>query len=142
VLSNIFPVQSHGVLDSNVSDVDDGQMLAHALSNISEQYRVQRRTTFVNEYPRRNTDQTLSIGDSDNPNHLLGAFPCLFPYASGGFEVQRPRPVSYEAHAQWTMRYGDRRYHKDLHFMFQVFGVIQKRQMCKQAVLQVNIFIF
>ncbi|KAG1858776.1 hypothetical protein DFJ58DRAFT_840361 [Suillus subalutaceus] len=121
-------VQSHVLLDSNVSDVDDEQLLAHTLCNISEQYRIQRGSTFVNEYPHRNADQTLSIGDSANPNHLLGAFPCLFPYAAGGFEIQRPRPVTYEAHAQWAMCYADRRYRKDLHFMFQVFSVIQKRQ--------------
>jgi hypothetical protein len=135
----VFPIQSHGVLDSNVSEIDDEQILAHALANMSEQYCVQRGTTFVNEYARRNDDQTLSIGEPDNPNHLLGAFPCLFPYAAGGFEVQRPCQLSYEAHAQWAMRYADRRFRKDFHFMFQVFGVIQKRQVCRQAVLQVSI---
>ncbi|KAG1776521.1 hypothetical protein EV702DRAFT_1198218 [Suillus placidus] len=138
VPSNVFPIQSHGVLDSNVSEVDDEQILALALANLSEQYSVQCGNTFVNEYPRRNIDHTLSIGDPDNPNHLLGAFPCLFPYGAGGFEVQRPHQLSYEAHAQWAMRYADRRFCKDLHFMFQVFGVIQKRQVCRQAVLQVK----
>lgn len=141
VPSNVFPIQSHGVLDSNVSEVDDEQILAHALANLSGQYSVQRGTTFVNEYPRRNIDDTLSIGEPDNPNHLLGAFPCLFPYAAGGFEVQRPHQLSYEAHAQWAVCYADRRFHKDLHFMFQVFGVIQKCQVCRQAIFQVRIFV-
>ncbi|KIK32555.1 hypothetical protein CY34DRAFT_110924 [Suillus luteus UH-Slu-Lm8-n1] len=124
-------ITSHGILDSNVSDIDDEQILAHALSNMTEKYSIQRGSTFVNEYPRLSADKTFGIGDSDNPNHLLGAFPYLFPYAAGGFEVQRPRPISYEAHAQWAMRYADRRYRKDFQFMFQVFGVIQKRQVKK-----------
>jgi hypothetical protein len=36
------------------------------------------------------------------------------------------------------MKYADKHFCKDLHFMFQVFGVIQKRQVCKSAVLQVR----
>ncbi|KAG1743672.1 uncharacterized protein EDB91DRAFT_1247163 [Suillus paluster] len=88
VQSNVFPMQSHGVLDSNVSEVDDNQLFAHALSNMSEQYTVQRGNSFINEYPQQCDDQSLSIGDSDNPNHLLRAFPYLFPYATGGFEVE------------------------------------------------------
>jgi hypothetical protein len=109
---------------------------------MTEKYSIQRGSTFVNEYPHRSADKTFGIGNSDNPNHLLGAFLYLFPYAAGGFEVQRPRPISYEAHAQWAMRYADRRYRKDFQFMCQVFGVIQKRQVCRQAVLQVSILIF
>jgi hypothetical protein len=62
----------------------------------------------------------------------------LFPYGLGGFEVSRPRPVSYEAHAKWAMQYADKRFRKDFHFMFQVFGVIQKRQVCRSAILQVQ----
>ncbi|KAG1779208.1 hypothetical protein EV702DRAFT_1195708 [Suillus placidus] len=136
--SDIFPVQCHGVLDSAVAGVDDNQVFAHALANTAECYTVQHRNTFVNEYPRRDEDQSLSIGDAENPNHLLGAFPCLFPYAAGGFEVQRHRAVPYKIHAQWAMRYADRHFRKDMHFMFEVFGVIQKRQVCRQAVLQVK----
>jgi hypothetical protein len=36
------------------------------------------------------------------------------------------------------MKYADRRFRKDFHFMFQVFGVIQKRQICQSTVLQVQ----
>ncbi|KAG1778009.1 hypothetical protein EV702DRAFT_1196809 [Suillus placidus] len=88
IASDIFPVQCHGVLDSAVAGVDDNQVFAHALANTAERYMVRRGNTFVNEYPRQDEDQSLSIGDAENPNHLLGAFPCLFPYAAGGFEVQ------------------------------------------------------
>ncbi|KAH9033810.1 hypothetical protein EDB85DRAFT_1816708, partial [Lactarius pseudohatsudake] len=77
-----------------------------------------------------------------NPNHLLGSFPCLFPYGLGGFEVDRPRKVSYQAHARRVLRYADKRFRKDLHFIFQVFGVIQKRQVCAAATLQMSKTIF
>lgn len=142
VESNVLPLQSHGVLDSEAADVSNNQVLAHAFANTSasaeERYTVKFGSDFVNEYPRRNAHGEDTAGDLDNPNHLLGAFPCLFPYGMGGFEVNRPRPISYENHAKWAMRYADKRFRKDLHFMFQLFGVIQKRQVCRAAVLQVQ----
>jgi len=57
-------------------------------------------------------------------------FHCLFPYGLGEFEVLQSCPVSYEAHAKWAMQYSDKHFHKDFHFMFQVFGVIWKCQVC------------
>jgi hypothetical protein len=123
-------------------------MLANALGNTSniankeDPYVVQHGSNFVNEYPRVDAHGIQYAGSTDNPNHLLGAFPCLFPYGFGGFEIQRPRIISYEAHAKWAMKYADKRFRKDLHFMFQVFGVIQKRQVCRSAVLQVHKKIF
>ncbi|KAK0209650.1 hypothetical protein IW262DRAFT_1302105 [Armillaria fumosa] len=75
---------------------------------------------------------------SSNPNHLLSAFPVLIPYGIGGFETPRKVEVPYEVHAQWAMLYGDQRFRKDLHFIFQVFGVMQKRNICRSAVLQMH----
>jgi hypothetical protein len=138
----VIPLQAHGVLDPNVSHISDEQMLAHALKNAShtvdEHYAVKHGSSFVNEYGRKDDAGALFIGEHDNPNHLLGAFPCLFPYGMGGFEVQRPHPLSYELHARWSMRYADRRFRMDIQFMFQVFGVLQKRQVCRSAVLQIK----
>lgn len=117
-------------------------MLVNAFANTSrthsENYIVQHGGSFVNEYARTTASGDRYAGSAEDPNHLLGAFPCLFPYGLGGFEVQRPRRISYEAQAKWSMRYADRRFRKDFHFMFQVFGVIQKRQVCRSAVLQVQ----
>ena len=56
----------------------------------------------------------------------------------GGYEVNRPTPVSYEAHTRWSLRYNDKRFRKDHHFMFQVFGVLQKHQLCAAAALQIS----
>ncbi|KAH9009265.1 hypothetical protein EDB84DRAFT_1280573, partial [Lactarius hengduanensis] len=62
------------------------------------------------------------------------SFPCLFPYGEGGFEVNRKIAVSYDAHAWWAIRYEDKRFRQD-HFIFQIFGVLRKRQLCAAAVL-------
>ena len=85
-------------------------MMAHALANSSNSERmkafaVKRGTQFVNE--DEFTDELFNGGTSD-PNHLYGAFPRLFPYGQGGFEVAWPRKVPYKTHAQWALEYQDR----------------------------------
>lgn len=131
-------------MDVNGSRVSETDMMAHALANASDHERlkafaVKRGTQFVNEYARRDdlTEEFINGGTS-NPNHLYGAFPKLFPYGEGGFEVARPRKVAYETHVRWALEYQDRRFRKDLHFIFQVFGVIQKRKVCSSAKLQID----
>jgi hypothetical protein len=68
----------------------------------------------------------------------MGAFPVLYPYTEGGIETDRPIPVSYAEHARWALQYWDKRFRTDLHFVFQVFGVLQKRQVCNSAGLQIK----
>ena len=124
------------------NDIQDNEVLAHALRNVNhsekeEAWVVRRGNKFVHEYGCCDARGIHSDGDSDNPNHLLGSFPCPFPYGFGGFKVDRLRSVSYEAHAQWCLRYNDKHFRTDLHFMFQVFGVLQKQHLCSSAVLQI-----
>ena len=138
-----IPLHSLGVVDVAANDVPENELLAHALANVArddkaEGWAVKRSSDFVNEYPRKTSDGILSEGSAENPNHLLGSFPCLFPYGMGGYEVQRAVKVTYESHARWSLRYEDKRFRKDLHFMFQTFGVLQKRQLCASACLQVS----
>lgn len=78
-------------------------------------------------------------GSLDDPNHLLGTFPYLFPYGAGGFEVKRRKKVSYQEHAKWALRYHDGRFAKNITFIAQVFNVIQKREVCKAAEIQVRL---
>lgn len=125
------------------NDVPDNEVLANALLNVSrsdktEGWAVKRSGDFVNEYPRLNDDGAHFARSTENPNHLLGSFPCLFPFGVGGFEVERPLKVSYESHTRWALRYEDRQFRKDHHFIFQVFGVIQKQQLCGSAALQIS----
>ena len=140
---DIVPLQSLGVVDVAGNGVEENEVLSHAFANVSlsdraEGWAIKRSSDFVNEYPRRTTDGSLSAGTPDDPNHLLGSFPYLFPYGLGGFEVDRPNPVSYEAHSRWALRYSDKRFREDHFFMFQIFGVLQKRQICAAATLQIS----
>jgi hypothetical protein len=92
----------------------------------------------VNEYACQNGEGDHFEGTPENPNHLLGSFPCLFPYGHGGFETNQPHKVTYDNHARWAVRYDDKQFCQDLHFIFQVFGVIQKQQLCAAVVLQIS----
>ncbi|KAJ3910827.1 hypothetical protein F5877DRAFT_55877, partial [Lentinula edodes] len=97
---------------------------------------------FVNTYGRKNEHGGATWGTIENPNHLLGCFPHLFPYGKGGFEMERPHEVSYAAHAKWALQYVDRRFRLDHQFIFQVFGVIQRREICSKASLRISRFQF
>lgn len=143
-----MPIQSTGVVDIEGEDILSSQLMAHALNNSAKQdsshgdhedYIIRRGSAFVNEYPRLNKETGERCdGGPTNPNHLLGAFPTLFPYGRGGFETKRDTEVPYEKHAKWTMRYHDRRFRMDPQFPFQIFGVIQKREICRKTDLQMT----
>lgn len=140
----VFTLQSLGVIDVTGASIPDKDILAHALANASKPersrgYAVKRGSDFVNEYGRRDPETSeFTDGGTTDPNHLYGSFPTKFPFACGGLEVKRPRKVSYEAHVRWALQYQDKRFRLDLQFMFQVFGVIQKRQVCRSAELQIK----
>jgi hypothetical protein len=98
------PLHALGVVDVAANDVPDNELLANALRNVSRADRaggwaVKRSSDFVNEYARTDPDGVRSEGSSANPNHLLGSFPCLFPYGLSGFEVNRLITIPYEVHA-------------------------------------------
>ncbi|KAF7332332.1 ATP-dependent DNA helicase [Mycena kentingensis (nom. inval.)] len=143
----IIPIRANGVVDVGADAVTDLDLFGHGAENLvpafappeeQEWYRVRRGDTFVNEYARLDKNGERFDGGPGNPNLLLGAFPTLFPYGRGGIEVQRNRKVTFEAHVRWALQYDDRRFRKDLHFVFLVFGVYQKRQVCRASVLQIK----
>lgn len=101
------------------------------------EFLYQHGSQYVNEYPRRDERGLKFRGEEDNPNHLLGAFPYLFPYGMGGFEITRKHNVSYAQHANWALRYHDGRFAKNTTFMSQAFNVLQKREVCHASELQV-----
>jgi hypothetical protein len=145
----MFCIQENAVVDTQGHDIADHLLLASAITNTADQQStlassadniIHRGKSFVKEYPRRDADGVLTINENDNPNHLLGAFPYLFPYGRGGFETNRPYPVSYSDHAKWAIRYADKRFVKNMAFLSQIFGVQQKRMVCKAAELQVCLF--
>ncbi|KAF7317187.1 ATP-dependent DNA helicase [Mycena chlorophos] len=138
----VFPLQAHGCVDLDGEGISDAALFHNAAVNLlsAPQQRdsaVRPGNQYVNEYPRtegkRRTD-----GGAANPNHMLGTFPFLFPCGVGGLEVDREDTVTYEAHIRWALQYDDGRFRKDLHFVFQGFGVVLKRNVGQAAVLQIK----
>lgn len=89
-------------MDLSGTDINEHEALANAMRNLTrsgEENYVVRRGGFVNEYPRVDENGHLGMGDVEHPNYFLGAFPCLFPYGRGGFEIERRRKLSYAEHA-------------------------------------------
>lgn len=119
------------------------EVLAHALANTSQEdvqagFAVKRGSEFVNEYPRQDEDGSWFDGGPENPNHMLGAYPTLWPRGMGGIETSRPINVPYNIHVRSLLQQPDKGFRKDNSFIFQAFGVLQKRQVCTSAALQVQ----
>ncbi|KAF7301576.1 ATP-dependent DNA helicase [Mycena indigotica] len=125
----VFPLQTHGVLDIGGDNIPDDTLFSHAVENAKHL----STNTLASTKNHERFD-----GGATNPNHLLGAFPMLFPYGYGGFEVDRERKVTYEEHVKWALQYHDLRFRKHTSFAFQAFGVLLKRQVCRSAKLQMD----
>lgn len=134
------------MVDVDGIEITDSELMAHALSNAIEEehhipgdeFTIRRGSAFVNEYARIDPKtKQRNDGGPSNPNHLLGCFPTLFPYGQGGIETVEDG-LPYETHIHWAMEYADKRFRKDFQFPFQVFGVIQKREVCRSAKIQMG----
>ncbi|KAJ7101428.1 hypothetical protein B0H15DRAFT_943753 [Mycena belliarum] len=138
-----FPLQAMGVVDAHAEAVPDNDLFAHAFANVAEgrvykDFAIRKSSAFVNEYPRLDDQNQRFDGGPDNPNLMLGAFPVLFPYGQGGIEVGRSIVVPYESHVRWALQYDDAHFRMDLYFIFQAFGVLQKRQVCRSSGIQIK----
>nr|GAT45226.1 predicted protein [Mycena chlorophos] len=144
----VFALQPHGTIDVAADSVSDTQLFSAAVDNMLpppiRRYKVRPGSQFVSEYPRtiNNDDidrpEQRTTGGPGNANHLLGCFPVLFPYGAGGVEVDRVSAIPYEQHIRWALQYDDGRFRKDFYFMFQAFGVLQKRLLARSSSLQVR----
>ena len=131
------------MVDATGSDISDKELMTHALgrlsmSDLNTGQAVKHGSEFVNEYPRKDQDGHDFAGTIDDPNIWLASFPTLFPYGMGGIETARDRRVSLSLHVKWALEYHDRRFRNHLQFMFQAFGILQKRQIARSTSLQIT----
>ncbi|KAF7320708.1 ATP-dependent DNA helicase [Mycena chlorophos] len=138
----VIPLQAHGSVDLNGEALTDGELFMHAVDNLhpgqkKRDYAVRKGSGLINEYPRVKDGQRF-VGEPGDANHILGAFPCLFPYGLGGFEVDRDINVTYEAHAKWALCYDDGRFRRDIYCIFLLFNVISRRRVARSASMQIN----
>ncbi|KAF7294856.1 ATP-dependent DNA helicase [Mycena indigotica] len=141
--AQVFPLQIHGVVDVGGENIPDATLFAHAVenaipANFAQDYGIRKGNAFVNEFARYDENKERFDGGPANPNHLLGAFPILFPYGYGGLEVDRKIKVTYEEHVRWALQHASGRFRRHTSFIFQVFGVLWKRQVCRSASLHID----
>ncbi|SJL04870.1 uncharacterized protein ARMOST_08241 [Armillaria ostoyae] len=132
VVSKDINLQFHGVVDANGNEIIDEDLRDHVLVNST----LPPDSASFSEECFKSDDRLRMDREPSNLNHLLGAFLVLFPFGFGGFETSWYVNVPYEVHARWVLMYADRHFHQDLHFVFQVFDVMQKWNICQSSVLQ------
>ena len=139
----MIPLQSLGVVDAGATHVGETEIMAHALANASaiemqDAQLIKRSSEFVNEYGRVNDNDEFTTGGTENPNHMMGTFVILWPYGMGGIETKRPTKVPYDVHVRALIQRQGKQFRLHHNFIFQAFGVLQKRQLCRSACLQVQ----
>jgi hypothetical protein len=130
--AQVVPLQALG--DIGATSVGDNEILAHALANMSSKalesaYTVKWSGQFVNEYLQIDATGQCTGEGPDDPNDFLGEFPTLYCYGKGGPEVNRPIDVPYNVHIRAALQHYNKRFTLHLQFIFQAFGILQKRQI-------------
>lgn len=75
---------------------------------------------------------------ANEDNFFEKAFPCLFPYGTGGIEACRRVAVGFASHIRWALQHHDRRFRKHETFPFVSFGIVQRRQALGSARVQMK----
>ena len=138
----LIPLNALGIVDVVGSKISDKQLLSLAMANLSQDelnsgQAVKCSSDFVNEYPQKDDKDTEYAGTFEDPNIWLASFLTFFPYGEGGIESSQPRKLSMLSHVRWALQYHDKWFWNHLHFMFQAFGVLQKRQVASSTGLQI-----
>jgi hypothetical protein len=78
------------------------------------------------------------LRDFNEPDTLMKAHPLLFPYGRGGFVEVGEGGMKFIDRARWSLQYGDKRFRRHRSFLFEVFAIEQKRQVCQGASAQLR----
>jgi hypothetical protein len=137
--ANVIPLSSNGVFDTSMSSLPATEVITRGLMNLWKQnkeglYGIRHGFNPVSDFP----SAPPSEEGPRSSNLFEKAFPCLYPYGRGGIEAARPVPIELKDHAQWSLRYYDRRFRKHETFPFFAFGILQRREALLSARLQMN----
>ncbi len=95
------------------SDIDDQRQnptlrLLSAVANIQATVSTTDQPTSTT-ISYRSSGQLVPLNDWEDPHYFTSAFPCLFPFGTGGHLEQRKGPMSLEAWAKWTLQHHSHR---------------------------------
>ncbi|KAI0263900.1 hypothetical protein BC834DRAFT_826866 [Gloeopeniophorella convolvens] len=139
-MAQVIPLQFIGVHDTDATALSARDLLASALTNLSEDgTHVEEGTYFVTHGRRPvcnfSGGHPQGLSDPNDINIWEKAYPVLFPYGVGGFEAVRERPISLIDHIRWALEYQDGRFRWHPMFPFHAFSNLQKRQILASAKL-------
>lgn len=122
-MPNVIPLQSLGVIDTDLTNVSANELHIRGLINMWSQgregmYLVQHGTEPVRDFP------TFEPGGD---NYWEKAFPILYPYGTGGIEVVRPVKLSLIEQTRWSLQQHDRRFRHHQSFVFIACNQQQRR---------------
>ncbi|CAF2979465.1 unnamed protein product [Rotaria sp. Silwood2] len=136
--SDFIPINPSGVLDVNGTSVSikdiNNQMLRKLRIDANKQSVDLSETNTDDDLIHMIPRGSAPTNEYNNPTLLLGLYPTLFPYGTGGFEdASRPVKISFKKQIQYLLSYHDRRFEEHHSFIFIAFNILQRREACLQA---------
>ena len=123
-------LETSGVVDMEVTGISTAQHAAAAAVK-----KLQDSTLL---YPH-GSQPTVEY---NNPQMWTGGYPYLFPYNMGGPEGQHSVPLSLSRWIQHLLHFHDPRFRTDHTFIFHVFNVLQKREVCIFCIPLINAILY
>jgi hypothetical protein len=140
---DVIPLEYSGTLAADGSQITPGEMLRSAVENLTSQLK--KQVLAEGGYAVRHGGFACDFGPAlsgdlggDVENSSVYAFPCLFPYGTGGLEAKRRVPVSFTEHVRWCLQHYDPRFRRDILFAFWAMSIEQKRQALQAAQLTMS----
>ncbi|RDX46829.1 hypothetical protein OH76DRAFT_1355491 [Lentinus brumalis] len=139
----VVPLNVAGVVDTDLSKLKANDLMLWGLANLWKEgkeggYLVRHGSQPVSDFAGGHVEGTGDDSEWMVPNFIERAFPCLYPYGTGGMEARRPVPVDMREHVRWALQYHDRRFRRHETFPFVVFGILQRRQALGSARVQMR----
>ncbi|KAE8229295.1 hypothetical protein CF326_g5740 [Tilletia indica] len=110
-------LEHHGLLDVNGVSIPAHERTASALASASGTERpdlvIRHGSTFVQDY--------------NNPDLFPGMYPTLFPWGTGGFELQRRTALSFDRQAKYLLDITEPDFRRHWSFIFVVANIKQRR---------------
>jgi Helitron helicase-like domain at N-terminus len=143
----MWNIQCCGVVDVNGHEISTEDKFYQALHGIFMPHSESEHSSLPSQFP---SQTYLSAGTGDkllvdvcsgappcneyDSQHLLLAFPCLFPFAVGGFGwSSRQRQLGWERQLKYLLQQSHRLFGRHEVFMYVVFNILQRREICLGA---------
>jgi len=140
-------MQCCGIIDVDGEAIPSEEKFFQALNGLYIPHDTKHHDLLPTDFPpylyrsTGNTDTLLvrtcsSVNPSNeyDAEHLMEAFPTLFPYGIGGFQYKRRRKsISWNSQFKYLLQQSSRLFGRHEVFMFVTFNILQRRAICLGA---------